>query len=164
MRISKYRKCKSDDHCNDYNDCTTLRCINYDRYKEGICEYTKIPCDLCGTNVVMNYSTNEFADHFTWEIDSKENNRIIMSSTTTLSPHTTYNETTYLPVGDYSLVVSYLENTTQIENVSYSLLAANELISIDSKNDFFESGEFFTVCKSDNDCLDFDGYSSDFCI
>ena len=128
-----------------------------------MCSYNQVSCDLCGTNIMMNSTTNEFADYFLWDISSTNSNRIFMSSESSLSPHTTYTESKCLPFGDYGLVVKYLENKTVFENVSYSLEVAEELIYGRSNNEYFESEELFTVCASDIDCLDFNGCTTDVC-
>ena len=140
VRISQYPKCRSDSNCNDYDPCTTSKCINYDRYGDGICEFSEVSCNLCGTKIVMNSTTNEYADSLLWEIINTDYNRIFMSSETNLSPHTTryYTESKCLPFGEYSLVATYSENQTKSENVSYSLQTANDLTYDRYSNEYFE--------------------------
>ena len=163
VRISKYLKCRSDFNCNDYDACTTSKCTDYDRYGDGICSFSEVSCDKCGTQIMMNSTTNEFADYFSWEINDAGSNRIIMSSESTLSPHTTYSASKCLPFGDYSLVARYSKIQTISENVSYSLQAADLLIYEASTNAYLESEELFTVCASDSDCQDYDGCTTDVC-
>ena len=111
---------------------------------------------------MMSSTTNEYADHFLWEISNTDSNRIVMSSKSNLSPHTAYTESKCLPFGEYSLVTRSKNQTTS-ENVSYSLEAADTLIYDRSTNEYFESEESFTVCSSDSDCIDFDGCTADIC-
>merc|ERR1712194_304270 len=107
--------------------------------------------------------TNEFADYFLWEISNTVSNRIFMSSESSLSPHTTYSESNCLPFGDYSLVARYSMNETLSKNVSYSFQVTDTKIYDKSTNEYFETEDFFTVCESDSDCLDFDGCRIDVC-
>lgn len=163
VKISKYLKCRSDFNCNDYDACTTSKCTDYDRYGDGICSFSEVSCDKCGTQIMMNSTTNEFADYFSWEINDAGSSRIIMSSEPTLSPHTAYSASKCLPFGDYSLVARYSKIQTISENVSYSLQAADLLIYEASTNAYLESEELFTVCASDSDCQDYDGCTTDVC-
>ena len=163
VQISRYRKCKHDANCYDYDACTTSECVDYDRRDNGRCVYHNKTCDECGTNIIMSSTTNEFADHFSWEIINTESNRIFMSSESNLSPYTTYTESKCLPFGDYSIIARYSENQKKSENVLCLLQAAGVLIYDISTNEEFEFEEFFTVCSSDSDCIDYDGCTIDVC-
>ena len=115
VRISKYLKCKSDSTCEDFDPCATSKCINYDRYGEGICSYSEIACDLCGTSMSTSFRTNEFPENLSWRIERADKNRIISTSKADLSVDTTYDESKCVAFGTYKFIVSYTENITYPE-------------------------------------------------
>jgi len=128
-----------------------------------VCFYKKLPCDECGTNVDMKFTTNEYPDYFSWQIESVDNNRIIMSSDAILAASREYVESKCLSFGDYILLVTYDKNDTQNDNVTYSFEAGGITIFDGSTNGFYESEKFFTICKSNSSCVDYDGCTSDVC-
>ena len=163
VRISRYLKCRSSANCNDYDSCTSDGCVNFDRYGEGICVYTPLPCDACGSNIKISSATNEFPESFSWELENMENKAIILSSGTNQEATTEYAESKCLAYGDYKLLFKYTTNVTNDQNVTYSVEAEEILLSDKSTGEPFESEEFFTVCSSDDDCNDYDGCTLDFC-
>ena len=163
VRISRHLKCRSSANCNDYDSCTSDGCVNFDRYGEGICVYTPLPCDACGSNIKTSSATNEFPESFSWELENMENKAIILSSGTNQEATTEYAESKCLAYGEYKILFKYTQNVTHDENVTCSVQAEEIMFSDESTGEPFEAEEFFTVCSSDNDCNDYDGCTLDFC-
>ena len=162
-RFSRYFKCRSDLDCDDFDPCSTSTCSNYDRYGEGVCSYSYLPCYSCGTNINVTLLTNQFPDEVSWKIERNDKNRIIMKSETGLTPDTSHSQSKCLAYGSYTFALNYEQNSTLVTNVSYSLKAADGVIFDGSTYDYIFLKEEFTVCKSDSDCLDYDGCSTDVC-
>lgn len=143
VRVSRHLKCKSDANFNDHNACTASKRIDCDRYRDGICSFSEISCNLCGTKITMTSAANKFSDCFSWELSDADSNRIIMSSDSTLSPHTTYSESICLAFGDCNFASRCLKNQTTAENVSYSSKTADLTFHEKSTKECFDSEEFF---------------------
>ena len=163
VRINKYDKCKSDANCNDFDPCTTSQCVNYDRYGEGMCVYNHVVCDLCGTDVRVTHATNELTEYFSWRIEQTDKERIIMSSKANMNPNSKCINSKCLAYGSYKMFVTYAQNITSMSNVSYSLESSGAMIFGDVTNDYIDLEEHFTACKSDANCVDFDGCAIDIC-
>jgi len=166
VRLSKYLRCKSNVHCNDYDSCTTDECTEYDRYGEGVCVHHPIECNLCGSKIDITTTTNEYPDHYSWKLENINNNVVVMSNINGQLDSSTYSESKCLAFGEYKILFSYsyTENMTDMKtNVTYSVEAEDISIFSLSSDEYFESEEFFTVCSSDEDCNDFDGCTVDIC-
>ena len=107
VQISRYSKCKSDFDCNDFDPCTTSKCLNYDRYGNGMCSYSVLSCSECGTDVKVTLITNELENKIYWKIESKDYNRIIMASESNLKPLRSYSQLKCLTYGTCKFIVNY---------------------------------------------------------
>ena len=63
----------------------------------------------------------------------------------------------------HKFIVNYEESSTLVQNVSYSLKAADKLIFYDYTNNYIALEEKFTICRNNSDCIDFDRCSIDIC-
>ena len=162
VRFNRYFKCRSDFDC-DHDHCSTYQCINYDRYGEGICSYTELACETCGTNINVTMITNELATELSWSVEYEDKNRIIMTSGNDLHPLTSYSQSKCIAYGRYKFLINYHQNSTLLSNISYSLKAGDKSAFYGSTNDHVESEYDFTVCQHNNDCSDFDGCTNDVC-
>ena len=68
---------------------------------------------------MIKNSTNKCVDCFLWDTSSTNSDQIFMSSDSSLSLHTKYTESKFLPFRDYFLVVRHSNNRTIDKNVSY---------------------------------------------
>ena len=127
------------------------------------CSYSTLLCSEYGTDVKVTLNTSELEDNIYWKIESKDYNRIIMASESNLKPLRSYSQLKCLAYGTHKFIVNYEENSTLVSNVSYSLKAADKPIFNDSTNDYIDFEEEFTICRSNSDCIDFDGCSTDIC-
>merc|ERR1712157_650070 len=74
-----------------------------------------------------------------------------------------YSESKCLAFSNYKLSVSYTLNATESNNVTYKLQSGGKTMLEESTNELVEEEEFFTVCSSKKDCLDYDGCTEDIC-
>merc|ERR1712129_517958 len=107
--------------------------------------------------------TNSYPDLLSWKIVNTDINRQVISSSLSLQPNVLYDQSKCLQYGRYKFTLSYDMNDTSSNDISYSLEASNMVIDRYESNNYLDIEEYFTICSSDADCLDYDGCTIDFC-
>ena len=68
-----------------------------------------------------------------------------------------------LEFANHNFIVSCITADIEAKNASHALEIDETMACHNNANEHFEAENTFTICNSDTDCLDYDGYANDSC-
>ena len=161
--FKNFAQCTSDQDCHDSNSCTADTCVLRGYDNSGFCVYSDMNCSSCGSMVTVESMTNDYPEHFNWNIRNVQTGQIIESSDFYELPNVKDSVSRCIEYGKYDFIVSYPENTNLTIGINFTLHVGKELIYYSTMFEMEQEEIQFTICSSDEDCRDYNGCTNDYC-
>jgi len=148
------KECKSGRDCNDGNYCTLDRCIDEHCYFEEV-------CNIC-TNITVDVTTDDGPKETKWKIENTDSKKTIHGGPYK-DKSKLYNSTHCLAVGNYKFTMLDSMNNGLNGTGSYKLSLDNGGILKKGSKFLYLEEHYFSTCKYDSDCNDFNPATFDRC-